>query len=111
MACTGAQTLLSVNDHIGVQLDCRHRSAHGLYFGMRERTHGTHFPFHWNRSSAAGAAAEVSVTNRKSKARLIWASLRVIEMFLTLDPFWKNERRHGKRASFATSSSSFHPAQ
>lgn len=38
-----AFTLLSVNDHTAEQFDCRHRSAHGLYVGEGERTHGTHF--------------------------------------------------------------------
>lgn len=38
-----AYTLLSVNDYIAEQLDCRHRSAHGLYVSERERSHGTHF--------------------------------------------------------------------
>jgi hypothetical protein len=38
-----AFTLLSVNDHTAEQFDCRHRSAHGLYVGEGERSHGTHF--------------------------------------------------------------------
>lgn len=37
-----AYALISVNDHIASQLDCSHRTAHGLYVGERERTHGTH---------------------------------------------------------------------